>query len=79
MSTQAIHDDLVATRGAEAPAYSTVTKYLPTTRFDPAKDPRNSDSSSPQLKDSDKVVLAVLEQNRFRQCGSLHEPSIFHA
>jgi hypothetical protein len=30
MAAQTIHGDLVATLGAEAPAYSTVTKYLRT-------------------------------------------------
>jgi hypothetical protein len=45
MSAQAIHDDLVATLGYKALAYSTVTKYLRTVGFDPAKNPRNSDPS----------------------------------
>jgi hypothetical protein len=79
MLAQAIHDDHVATLGVEAAACSAVTKYLRTARFDPAKDPRHSDASSPHLDDSDKAILAALKKNRFRQCESLHEPPIFHA
>jgi hypothetical protein len=64
MSAQAIHDDLGATLSAETPAYSTVTKYLRTARFDPAKDPRNSDASSPHFDDFDKAILAALEEKQ---------------
>jgi hypothetical protein len=37
MSAQAIHDDLLATLGNEAVAYSRVTKYLRTAQFDLTK------------------------------------------
>jgi hypothetical protein len=78
-SAQAIHNDLVVILGAQAPADSRVTKYLHTARFDPAKDPLNSDTSLYYLDDSDRAILGALEENRFRQCGSSHEPSILHA
>jgi hypothetical protein len=76
MLTQAIHDDLVATPGAEAPVYSMVTKYLGTAQFDPAKDPLNSDASSHHITSTIPIMLSwqLLRKNRFHQCGSLHKP-----
>jgi hypothetical protein len=65
MWPQAIHDDLVATLGAKALACRTVTKYLHTAWFDPAKDPPTSDASSHHLDDSDKAILAALEEKPF--------------
>jgi hypothetical protein len=71
MSIQAIHDDLVATLGYKALAYSMVTKYLRTARFDPATNPLNSDASSPHIDDSDKAVLAALEEKPFSSVQEL--------
>jgi hypothetical protein len=71
MSAQAIDDNLVATLGAEASAYSTVMKYLGTAQFDPAKDPLNSDASSSHLDDSDKAILAALEEKSFSSVREL--------
>jgi hypothetical protein len=65
MSAQAVHDDLGAALRAEAPTWSTVTKYLRTARFDPAKDLRHSDASSPDLDDFDQAILAALEKKPF--------------
>jgi hypothetical protein len=65
ISTQAIHNNLIATLGYKALAHSTVTKYLRTARFDPAKDHRNSDPNSPHLDDSDEAILAALEEKSF--------------
>jgi hypothetical protein len=79
MSAQTIHDDLVATLGYKTLGYSKIMKYLHRARFDPAKNPPDSDASSPDLDDSDKVILAALDENRSRQCGSLGEPPILHA
>jgi hypothetical protein len=67
MSNQSIHDDLLATLGYKALEYRTVTKYLRTAQFNLAKDPRNSDASSPHLDDSDTAILATFEENRFCQ------------
>jgi hypothetical protein len=52
MSAQAIHDDLVATLGVEAPTYSTVTKFLLTARFDHAKGHPNS-----HTQETDQLTL----------------------
>jgi hypothetical protein len=67
MLAQAIHDDPVATLGAEAPAYSTVTKYLRTAQFDPAKHPRNCHVSLLHLTSIIPIRLSwqPLRQNRF--------------
>jgi hypothetical protein len=74
MSAQAIHDDLVATLGAEAPAYSTVTKYLRTAPFDPAKGPPKTLRSKFTLfrfDDSDQAILAILEEKSFSSVREL--------
>jgi hypothetical protein len=78
MSAQAIHDDLVATLGYKALAYSTVTKYLRTARFDPAKDPPNNDASSHHLDDSDQAILAALEERPFSSVCELARACTSH-
>jgi hypothetical protein len=81
MSAQVVHDDLGATLGCKALAYSTVTTYLRTARFDPAKACPNSDTSSSSLTSTNAIRLSCqpLRKNRFRPCGSLHEPPILQA
>jgi hypothetical protein len=81
MSSQTIHDHLVATLGYKALAYTTVTKYLCTPRFDPAKDLLHSNASSPHLTSTIPIRLSgqPLRKYRFRQRGSLHEPPILQA
>jgi hypothetical protein len=70
MSTQVFHDDLGATLGYEAVAYSIVTKYLRTAKFNSTMVPSNPDAcshhlTSPHLDDSDKAILAIFEEKPF--------------
>jgi hypothetical protein len=76
MSIHVIHDDLVITLGNKALAYSAVTKYLRKVQSDTAKVPSNRDTSLPHLDDSNRAILAALEESPFRQCASLSEPPI---
>jgi hypothetical protein len=71
MSAQAIHDDLGTTLGPETLAYSMIPKSLRMSRFDLAKDPQHSDASSPHLDDSDKGILAALEEKPFSSVREL--------
>jgi hypothetical protein len=65
MSVQAIHNGLIATLSDEAETYSTMTNYLRTALFDPTTVPSSADASSPHLDDSDRAILAALEENPF--------------
>jgi hypothetical protein len=65
LSTHAIHDDLVATLGSKAVVYSTVTRYLRESEFGTAEVTLDPEPSSPRLDDSDRVVLATLEERTF--------------
>jgi hypothetical protein len=75
-----IHDDLVATLGPKAVTYSTVTGYLRETELGIAEVTLDRESSSPYLDDSDRVILAALEEkkSRFRPCENLPEPPVSH-
>jgi hypothetical protein len=65
MSAQTIHDDRIATLDNEAVAYSDMATYLPTAQFDARKVRSNLEASSPHLDDSDRAVLATLEERPF--------------
>jgi hypothetical protein len=62
MSAQVIHDGLRATRDDEAVAYSRAMKYLRAAWFDPTTVPSNPDASSPHPGDSDRAMLAAMEE-----------------
>jgi hypothetical protein len=76
-----IHDDLVAILDPEAVAFSTVPRYLREAKLGTAEVTLDPDSGSPHLDDSDRPVLAALEEkkSRLRPCENLPEPSISHA
>jgi hypothetical protein len=66
-----MHDDFVATLGAEAPTHSMVTKYFCPAQFDLAKDPRNSSASSPHLANSHEAIVTALEEKWFSSIWQL--------
>jgi hypothetical protein len=59
-------------------AYSTVTRYLRDAKLGTAEVTLDPEQSSPHLDDSDRAVLAILEEKkgRFRPCENLPEPPI---
>jgi GMP synthase-like glutamine amidotransferase len=79
MSAREIHDDIVATLGADAVSYSLVTRYLREAQFPPSKPERHSADVQRDLDDSDQAILAALEESPFasvRQLSRLtHLPS----
>jgi hypothetical protein len=68
---QAMHGDLIATLVNEAVAYSRVTKYLRTAQFNPTKVFSNPDAGSCHLDDSDRGILAALEEKPFSSVREL--------
>jgi hypothetical protein len=60
-----IHDDLVATLGEEAIAYSTVTKYLREAQTGRDDAMQLSEEISPHIDDSDDAILSTLEELPF--------------
>jgi hypothetical protein len=73
LSAHTIHDDLVAALGPKAVAYSRVTRYLREAKLGTAEVTLSPEQSSPHLDDSDRAILAVLEEkeSRFRPCENL--------
>jgi hypothetical protein len=71
-----IHDDFVATFGPKAVAYSTVTGYLREAKFGTTEVTLDPEPSSPHLDDSDRDILAALEEKCFRPGENLPEPFI---
>jgi AraC-like DNA-binding protein len=69
-SAQATHSDLIATLRNEAVACSTMTKHLCTAQLHTIKIHSNPDTSSPHLDDSDRAILAALEEKSF---SSVHK------
>jgi hypothetical protein len=63
--TQVIHDDLVATLGEEAIAYSTVTKYLREAQTGPDDGITLSEEISPHINDWDEAILRAIEEFPF--------------
>jgi hypothetical protein len=59
-STVAIHGDLVATLGAEAVSYPSVTRYLREAIFASSNPPDQLAPPEHQLDDSDQVILLAL-------------------
>jgi hypothetical protein len=60
-----IHDDLVATLGEEAIAYSSMTKYLREAQTGPDDATALPEDISPHIDDSDEVILRALEEFTF--------------
>jgi hypothetical protein len=60
-----IHDDLVATLGEEAIAYSTVTKYIREAKTGPHDATALPEEISPHIDDSDEAILRPLEKFSF--------------
>jgi hypothetical protein len=78
LCAHAIHDDLVAILGPKAVAYSTVTRYLREAKLGTAEVTLDPEPCSAHLDDSDRAILASLEEkkSRFRPCDNLSEPPI---
>jgi hypothetical protein len=70
-TAQVIHDDLVATLGAEANAYSTVTSYLRAARIIRRDATPLSPSNSPHIDESDEAALRELEELPFSSVRQL--------
>jgi hypothetical protein len=70
-TARVIHDDLVATFGMEAIAYSTMTKYLREAQTGPDEVIRLSEEISPHIEDSDEAILSALEQLTFSSVRQL--------
>jgi hypothetical protein len=60
-----IHDDLVATLGEEALAYSNMTKYLREGQTGPDDATSLPEEISPHIDDSDEAILRALEEFSF--------------
>jgi hypothetical protein len=72
LSAIAIHDDLVATLGAEAVSYPSVTRYLHEAIFVSSNQPDPLPPPEHQLDDSDQVILLALADQPFT---TIHELS----
>jgi hypothetical protein len=66
---QTIHDGLVGKLGSNTLTYVTVSKDLHRAEFCTTKVPSNPDVSLPCLDDSDKALLAVVEEELFSSVG----------
>jgi hypothetical protein len=80
-STHVIHDDLVATRGPKAVAYSTVTRYLREAVLGTIEVTLDPEPRSLHLDDSVQALVAALEEKKspFSPYENLPKPSISHA
>jgi hypothetical protein len=71
LSAAAIHDDLVATLGAEAVSYPSVTRYLREAIFALSNPPDPLPAPEHQLDDSDQVFLLALADQPFASIRQL--------
>jgi hypothetical protein len=69
LSAAAIHHNLVATLGAEAASYPSVTCYLREVIFTSSNPPDPLPPPEHQLDDSDQVILLALADQRFASIG----------
>jgi hypothetical protein len=60
-----MHDDLVATLGEKAIAYSNMTKYLREAQTAPDDATALPEEISPHIDDSDEAILRALEEFSF--------------
>jgi hypothetical protein len=65
LSAVAIHDDLVATLGAEAVSYPSVTRYLREAILTWSNPPGPLPPPEHRLNDSDQVILLALADQSF--------------
>jgi hypothetical protein len=65
LSAIAIHDDVVATLGAEAVSYPSVTRYLREVIFASSNPPGPLPPPDHQLDDSDQALLLALADQPF--------------
>jgi hypothetical protein len=82
MSAHEIHDDIVAVLGPDAVSYSSVTRHLRQERVPPSKPEPHPADVQRDLDDSDRAILAALEDSLFasvrqlsRLACSVPEPS----
>jgi hypothetical protein len=71
LSVHAIHDDLVATLGPKAMAYSMVTGYLRAAKLGTAELTLDPKPSSPCLENSDRALLGAMEEKLFSSVREL--------
>jgi hypothetical protein len=71
LSARAIHEDLIATLGADAVGYSTVTRYLRETHFSPSTDRIPSDLLPEMPEDADEAILSALCEMPFASVRQL--------
>jgi hypothetical protein len=72
LSAVIIHNNLVATLGAEAASYPSVTRYLREAIFSSSNPPDPSPPPEHQLDDSDQAILLALADQPF---ASIRESS----
>jgi hypothetical protein len=79
MSAREIHEDIVATLGADVVSYSSIARYLREAQFPPSKPESHPAVVQRDVDDSDQAILAALEDSPFvsvRQFSRLtHLPS----
>jgi hypothetical protein len=83
MSACELHDDIVATLGADAVWYSSVTRYLREARFPPSKPESHPTDVQRDLDDlddldSDQAILTALEDNPFASVRQLSRLTHLH-
>jgi hypothetical protein len=71
LSADAIHDDLAATLGLKAVAYSTVTRYLCGAKLGTAEVTLDPEPRSPHRDDADGDVFAALGERPFSSVRKL--------
>jgi hypothetical protein len=73
LSAVAIHDDLVATLGAEAVSYPPVTRYLREAIFASSNRPDSLPPPKHQLDDFDQAILLALTDQLFASIRKLSQ------
>jgi histone-lysine N-methyltransferase SETMAR len=71
LSARAIHEDLTATLGRDAMAYSTVARYLHDAHCSPLHQTTLSVDVPRSLDDSDQAILSALDENPFASVRQL--------
>jgi hypothetical protein len=83
MTAVEIHADLIVTLKTEAVCYGSFTHYLCSRSFTISIDPGQSEPPNPVLTESNKTILAALEEQPFPLVGQLAQvtylaPSTFY-
>jgi hypothetical protein len=71
LSAHTIHDDLVVTLDPKAVVYNMVTGYLREAKLGIAEVSLDTEPNSPRLDDSDRDILAALEERPFSSVREL--------